>query len=144
MVEAVDLVAAGKAPRVPQDESRATYDPLCTDAHAAVRWASPLHEVYDRIRGCDPQPGAHGRWRGEMLRLYDARRAADVAAPADADPGTVLALDDLGLLVVAGTGAERGVLRIGRLRGSGAKAKAAEIASAAGIAAGSRLGDGVA
>src|SRR5260221_12865928 len=36
VIESVDLIAAGRAPRVPQDESQASYDPLCRDEHAAV------------------------------------------------------------------------------------------------------------
>src|SRR6185436_6405644 len=33
-LEAVALVRDGKAPRIPQDDALATYDPLLTDAHA--------------------------------------------------------------------------------------------------------------
>jgi methionyl-tRNA formyltransferase len=35
-LDAVALVREGRAPRVPQDESRATHDPLCRDEHAAL------------------------------------------------------------------------------------------------------------
>ncbi|HZR81771.1 MAG TPA: methionyl-tRNA formyltransferase [Candidatus Binatia bacterium] len=136
MVEAVDLVASGRAPRIPQDESRATYDPLCTDEHAAVRWDRPAREVYDLVRGCDPQPGAHTRRGGETLRLYDARRAA---APGAA-PGTVLAIDERGLVVAAGEGADAGAIAFGRVRGSAGKVKGADWAAEAGVRAGDRLG----
>jgi methionyl-tRNA formyltransferase len=37
-LDAVALVRAGDPPRVPQDEKAASYDPLLTDAHAAVDW----------------------------------------------------------------------------------------------------------
>lgn len=142
VVEAVDLVAAGRAPRVVQDEALATYDPLCTDAHAAVRWAAPLRRTYDLVRGCDPQPGAHAGFAGGPLRLFDARPAA--AAPPGTAPGTVLAIDGEGMLVAAGSGAEAGALRFRRLRAAGAKAAAAEVAAAAGLAPGAVLGDGAA
>ena len=127
MVRAVDLVAAGEAPRIPQDEERATYDPLYTDEHAVVRWERPVTEVYDLIRGCDPQPGAHTRLRGATLRLYDARRASD--EPRGAAPGTILAIDERGLIVAAGQGADAGAIRIGRVRGAGGKVKASELAA---------------
>jgi methionyl-tRNA formyltransferase len=143
MVEAVDLVAAGTAPRIPQDEALATYDPLCTDEHAAVDWSLPVRAVYDRIRGCDPQPGAHAGWRGGVLRLYDARPAGDFAIPDGTVPGTVLGLDASGLVVAVGLGGERGALRIGRLRGPGSKSKAAEVAGAIDLAPGAVLDDGV-
>src|SRR3989441_7653683 len=94
VLDAIALVREGRAPRVPQDESRATYDPLCRDEHARIDWSRPAAEVHNLIRGCDPQPGAHTSWRAACLRLYEPRR---VAAPTRAAPGTVLAIDAEGL-----------------------------------------------
>jgi methionyl-tRNA formyltransferase len=138
VVRAVDLVAAGNAPRVPQDESHATYDPLYGDEHAAVRWERPVREVYDLIRGCDPQPGAHTTCRGQMLRLFDAKRAADDVR--GVAPGTILAIDQRGLVIAAGAGADAGAIAVGRVRGAGGKVKAAELAAEQKLAAGDRLG----
>jgi methionyl-tRNA formyltransferase len=138
MVRAVDLVAAGNAPRIPQDESRASHDPLYTDAHAAVRWERPAREVYDLIRGCDPQPGAFTTCHGQTLRLYDARRVND--EDRDAAPGTILAIDERGLVVAAGSGADSGAIAVGRVRGAGGKVKAAELAAEQKLAAGEKLG----
>ncbi|MEW6267975.1 MAG: methionyl-tRNA formyltransferase [Thermodesulfobacteriota bacterium] len=138
MVRAVGLVAAGDAPRIPQDESQASYDPLCTDEHARVDWSLPCKRVYDLIRGCDPQPGAHTLLRGAMLRLYDARRAADDVR--DAAPGTLVAIDQRGIVVAAGQGADAGAIAISRVRGAGGKVKAAELAAEATLRPGERLG----
>ena len=138
MVRAVDLVAQGKAPRIAQDESKASYDPLYTDEHALVRWDRPGREVYDLIRGCDPQPGAHTRLRGATLRLYDARRAPDETRAAA--PGTILAIDERGMVVAAGQGSDAAAIRIGRVRGAGGKVKASELAAELGLAPGEILG----
>jgi methionyl-tRNA formyltransferase len=137
MVEAVDLVAAGNAPRIPQNEAEASYDPLCTDAHAAIDWSRPCREVYDLVRGCDPQPGAHATWQAKRLRLFDARRE-----PGIGKPGTVIGIDDHGLRVAVGEGADAGVLRFARVRAEGAKIKAAEFAASTGLAAGAVLENG--
>jgi methionyl-tRNA formyltransferase len=137
MVESVRLIAEGKAPRVAQDESRATYDPLCTDEHAVIDWTKSAREVYDLIRGCDPQPGAHTTFGGEKLRLYTARR---VDGAADAAPGTVLAADDAEIVVAAGAGASAGRIAIGKARASGGKVAAGEAARTLGITSGARLG----
>jgi methionyl-tRNA formyltransferase len=137
MLESVELVASGRAPRTPQDEALATYDPLCTDAHAVIDWSRPVAEVYNLIRGCDPQPGAFTSWRGEKLRLYEARREQrDAGLP----PGSVLSVDEEGFVVAAGTTGAAGAIRIGRARGTGAKLKAGELAASAGIEPGARLG----
>ena len=135
VLESVRLIAAGDAPRTPQDEARATYDPLCTDAHAAVDWTRPARTVHDRIRGCDPQPGAHTAAPGGRLRLYESR----VAPEGGGAPGTVLALGDDGALTVA---AGEGAVRLGKARVDGTRDKrpAAEAAAALGLAVGGRLG----
>src|SRR5438552_18272946 len=132
VLDAGALVREGRAPRVPQDESRASYDPLCRDEHARIDWSRPAAEVHNLIRGCDPQPGAHTVWRGAPLRLYEPRR---VEAPARAAPGTVLAIDGDGLTVAARDGA----IRCARARNGGAKTPAAEVAPPPGPEPRSRL-----
>jgi methionyl-tRNA formyltransferase len=138
VVRAVDLVAAGNPPRIVQDETLATYDPLYTDEHAGVRWDRPVREVYDLIRGCDPQPGAHTTCRGQMLRLYDARRVTDDVQ--GAAPGAIVALGERGLVVAAGSGADAGAIAIGRVRGAAAKVKSGEFAAEQKLAVGEKLG----
>ena len=128
VLESVDLVAAGKAPRIAQDEAAASYDPLCRDEHAEVDWRRPVAEVYNLIRGCDPQPGAFSRRDQVPVRLYDARRVADDGAA----PGVVAAIDESGVVI----GAAGGAIRLRRLRADGAKGKAHEVAAAIGLAVG--------
>ena len=73
MVEAVELIKKGKAPRIPQDDSQATYEPPCDDRVAALDFERPIKDIYNFIRGCDPQPGAYTTFRGKKVRLYDAK-----------------------------------------------------------------------
>jgi methionyl-tRNA formyltransferase len=134
VLDSVQLIAEGRAPREPQDERQATYDPLLGDVHAAIDWRRPQAEVHNLIRGCDPQPGAHTTWRGARLRLFEPRRVDAAGAP----PGTVLAVDGQGLVVATAGGA----VRCARARGDGPKAAAAEVAGALGLAPGDRLGAG--
>src|SRR5262249_15770027 len=125
-------------PRIPQDESRATYDPLCTDEHASLAWEKPAREVYDLIRGCDPQPGAHTVFRGERVRLYAARRLAGAAGGVAA--GTVLLVGGDGVAGAGGGGAGAGRIAVTGARAGGGKQAAADVAAALGIGAGDRLG----
>ena len=90
IAESVDLIKAGRAPRLVQDESLATYEPLCNDRVALIDWSKPAAEVHNLIRGCDPQPGAYSFWRGRKVRLFDARIAD---ARSGARPGEVVAAD---------------------------------------------------
>lgn len=136
VVAAVAAIDAGTAPRIPQDEGVATYDPLCRDEHAAVSWDRPVTEVYNLIRGCDPQPGAFTAIGDRRVRLHDARREDDAGAPPA--PGTIVGVGADGLRVAA----RGGVLRISRVRPEGERGKlgAAEFAAAVGLREGARIG----
>ena len=134
MVEAVEAVDAGRARSAPQDAARATFQGLVTDADARIAWRRSAPAIDAQIRGCDPSPGAWAEHaNGEPMRCFDARL---LAGEADAEPGTVMGIDD-GRLVVAATG---GRVAIGKLRiGEGPKAAAAAIFAAGGVEAGERL-----
>jgi methionyl-tRNA formyltransferase len=73
ILESIDLVKAGAAPKIPQDEAEATYEPPCDDRVAGIDWNRPADEIYNLVRGCDPQPGAFASYKGEKVRFYDAR-----------------------------------------------------------------------
>jgi methionyl-tRNA formyltransferase len=136
MAEAVQLIAQGRAPRIAQDESAATYDPLCRGPHVAVEWSRPARQVYDLIRGADPQPGAWAIHRGEKARFYDCR----LGAPCDAEPGRVLAIGEQGAEVALG-GARLLVRRL-RLGDSLRKVPPVELAREERIAVGDLLRSG--
>src|SRR5262249_2044451 len=50
VLDSVQLIAEGRAPREPQDETCASYDPLLTDAHAAIDCRRPAAEVHNLLR----------------------------------------------------------------------------------------------
>lgn len=131
VLESVELIAAGKAPRIPQDDSQATYDPLLSDQHAQVDWTRPVQEVYNLIRGCDPQPGAYVLRGEKKVRFFDARRADESGVA----PGIISAIREDGLVV----GAQGGAIRIGRLRVGEKKLPAASAAAELGLQGGVRL-----
>lgn len=134
VIEAVDLIDDDEAPRIVQDERLATYDPLCRDEHAGVSWERSARDLYNQIRGCDPQPGAFTHLGGRKLRLYDVRLEAEAAG---AEPGTVVGVEADGIRVAA----KGGVVRIGRIRPDDERVKvpAAEFARAAPLEPGTVL-----
>jgi methionyl-tRNA formyltransferase len=131
--EAVDLINAGNPPRIVQDESKATYDPPCRDEHAKIDWSKPALEIYNLIRGCDPQPGAHTIWQGKMVRIFDARlqKGANSAA---AGQVTGIGGEEITIALNGGT------LTVKRMRGEGAKISGAEFAKQVDLKVGDRLG----
>jgi methionyl-tRNA formyltransferase len=73
MMEAVDLVKAGKAPRLKQDETKATYEGRCTADNAKIDWGKPWEQIDRLIRGCNPAPGAWTMVDGKQLKIFDAK-----------------------------------------------------------------------
>jgi methionyl-tRNA formyltransferase len=130
--EAVDLIKAGNPPRIAQDESRASYDPPCTDEHAKIDWSKPAQEVYNLIRGCDPQPGAHATYNGKMLRIFDARLQTS-ASTCPVGQVTAIGTEDMTIAL------QGGALTVKRIRGAGAKMSAAEFARQAELRVGEQL-----
>jgi methionyl-tRNA formyltransferase len=133
LLEAVDRIKKGTAPRIPQDGKLATYEPLCTDAVAQIDWSKSGEEIYNLIRGCDPQPGAYAKCNQKLIRFYGPKlEKGEPGAPA----GTILGCDENGLSVTA----KGGILRITRVRAEGAqKVTAQEFFVAAQLKAGDRF-----
>ena len=130
ILESIDLVKAGKAPKLPQDETGATYEPPCDDRVADIDWNKPARELYNLVRGCDPQPGAFALLNGEKVRFYGAQL---IEKSTDKTPGTILAVDDQGIHVAV----SGGELVAGKVRpAKGKKAAAAEFATEQGLKAG--------
>jgi methionyl-tRNA formyltransferase len=94
MVEAIELIKTGRAPAIAQDENAASYEPPCRDAHARVDFSRPAREVFNLVRGCDPQPGAYADLGGNRLRLYEPSLGA---GGGQGPPGTILAIDAAGI-----------------------------------------------
>ena len=101
-MESVELVKRGLAPRIPQDESQATSEGLCSESDAQIDWAQPVNEVYNLIRGTNPQPGAVTRFQGKPLKIFDV---VLLGGSAGGVPGEVVNLDESGFTVAATDGA---------------------------------------
>ena len=134
IAEAVDLIKSGKAPKIYQDDALATYEPPCDDTVAAIDWSKPASDVYNLVRGCDPQPGAYSTLKGETVKFYTALLADAVE---ETSPGQVISIG-AGEVVVALNG---GALKIGKMRGEkGAKLVADAFAEEMDLKVGMRFG----
>lgn len=139
MLEAADLVFAGKHKETVQDESKASYEGWCREAEARIHWAHHVDFTYNLIRGCNPAPGAWTTLDGKKLQIFDARkhlarRFADVGGKI----GEVSDVTDASFKVTA----QGGMIEVLRARGAdGKKLSGGEFARAAGLAAGTILGN---
>jgi len=134
ILESVALIQSGQAPKLPQDDSLVTYEPPCDDRVAAVDWSKPAPDVYNLIRGCDPQPGAYSTIKGGKVRFYGARLLEPMAGK---EPGEIVDIKE-GQVVVALKG---GALGIGKVKAAaGAKMDADEFARNADLQIGMKFG----
>ena len=136
-LEAVDLVKAGKAQRVKQDESRASYEGWCSADNSRIDWGKPWAQIYNLIRGSNPQPGAWTLHDGKKLQIFDskplpAKQPSGIAGKM----GEVVAIDAESFTVACADGR----IRVFRVRAAdGGKVGAAEFAAAAKLVVGTRL-----
>jgi methionyl-tRNA formyltransferase len=119
LLESVALIKHGTAPRLPQDERLATYEPVCNDDVAGVDWTKPGKEIYNLIRGCDPQPGAHAILQGKKVHFYGTKFKP---AKQSSHPGALLHCDENGLAIAV----HGGFLEIAKVRPEGAPKVAAQ------------------
>jgi len=152
LAESVRLVREGAAPRIPQDEAHATYDPPADDGNSAIDWMRPAREVYDLIRGSNPQPGAHAVLYATKVRIFDST-LTQLDDPEDtggtittsqgelpAGPGTILAAADAEIdIALLG-----GILHVRRLqREGGKKLPAPDFAKEMGFEVGDSFENGI-
>ena len=99
ILESIELVRNGNAPRIKQDESLATYESWCRHEQAEINWNNSLSAVYNLIRGCNPQPGAWTTLNGVVLKIYDCS-----TVDAEGNPGEIVQLSDEGFTVAVNNG----------------------------------------
>lgn len=131
MLEAVDLVKAGSAPRIKQNEDEATYEGLCRAANAKIDWGKPWSQIDRLIRGCNPAPGAWTTLNGQTVKILDATPLpAKTPQQIGGKLGEVVAVDEGGFEVVCADGR----LKVTRVQPDGeAKSPAGDFAKAAGL-----------
>jgi methionyl-tRNA formyltransferase len=137
MLESIDLVKAGKAPRIKQDESQATYEGRCGVDNARIDWGKPWRQIHNLIRGCNPAPGAWTTLDGKTLQVFEARPlpARDPRGIAG-KMGEIVAVEVDGFTVVCADGR----IKVMRVKSAdGGKVGAGEYAAAAKLAAGARF-----
>lgn len=101
VVEALALLALDGLDERAQDESRVTFARKIDRTQARLDFSEPAALVARKIRAYDPKPGAWAMLRGSEIRLFGVRVLADRRG----DPGEVLAIGEMGMIVACGSGA---------------------------------------
>ncbi|NCF38143.1 MAG: methionyl-tRNA formyltransferase, partial [Gammaproteobacteria bacterium] len=131
MMESIELVRDGNAPRVVQDPDDGSYEGWCRKDDVQIDWGKGTDEVYNLIRGANPQPGAWTTFNGNEVKIFDSRKV-----DASGEPGSLLSIDDGGAVIATGDGA----IRVMKVRADAGKLAAADYATESGLEVGSKLG----
>ena len=122
---------AQKIAQATRAEIQAELDEATAKADAEIDWSRSVGEVYNLIRGTNPQPGAWTTLDGKVLQIYDCEKVEGGGRV-----GQVVEVSGEGITVVAG----RGAIRIKRVRYEGeGKRPAGEFAEEHGLKVGARL-----
>jgi methionyl-tRNA formyltransferase len=128
MIESLDLVKSGKAPRIPQDHSKSSYESWFSKAVAEIDWTKSVAQLYNLIRAANPSPGAWGSLKGVKIDLFDSARTNGAGKP-----GEIIAISERGITIAASGGA----IQAKRVRvAGGQKLAAAEYAKMVGLSVG--------
>lgn len=135
MIESVNLVRSGNAPKIEQDHSMATYESWCKSSDVTVDWTANTSTVFNMIRGGDPQPGANTTFNRTKLSLYDAELSS--YGSEGQEPGSAVEIGTNKLIVSTSDGS----VAIGRVRAAGGKKIGAGAwAESVGLAVGDEFG----
>lgn len=105
LVEALDLLEAGRARFEPQDESEASFAPKMTKAQGTIDWRQPSGVIERLVRATVPWPGAATQLSGRPLKVWHVAVRQEAAASAGAPPGTVIGVTHAAITVATGDGA---------------------------------------
>ncbi len=87
-----DTLAALEGQRItpqPQDSTRATRAPLLKKQSGLIDWNLTAEQIYNRIRGLDPWPGAFTYFRGQLCHVWGMPVDAQ-PSPANGKPSAIV------------------------------------------------------
>ena len=99
LLESLELLATGNAPRTRQENAFATHAPKLKREDGKIDWSDSAEAIERRIRAFNPWPGAFMKFDGRNLKIFSA-----VIVSCRGKPGEILRSEG-GLVVAAGEGA---------------------------------------
>lgn len=73
MVDTLHALKTGAVVAQPQDHSKATLAPILTKEDGLIAFSRTAFDIWNRLRGFQPWPGAYTSFRGKQLRIHAAK-----------------------------------------------------------------------
>ena len=90
LLDTLELLEKGQAPRIPQNESEATHAPMLSRESCQVDFEKTASEVHNLIRGLSPWPVAQTTLEGKKVKLISSR-----VSKLQGNPGEVVSVNPL-------------------------------------------------
>ncbi len=139
LLEAADLVVAGKHTERLQDENLASYEGWLRAAESKINWGNHVNYVYNLIRGCNPAPGAWTTVNGKKIHILESKKHLfRTFAGVKGKIGTISEIGEKSIFVTA----QGGQIEVFSVRAEeGKKMSAADYVRQGGIGIGTPLGN---
>ena len=108
IAETLRRLLKGDLPGREQNHAEATLAPLRKREDGRIEWSRMAAEIYNRLRGFAPWPGAYAEFRGARYQLWGTPVGDETSGAA---PGSLVVRRD-GLRVVCGQGSLLEILSV--------------------------------
>jgi methionyl-tRNA formyltransferase len=94
MIETLQGLQSGKLNWRPQDSAGVSYAPILKREDGRIDWIRPAQEIYNRMRGFAPWPGAYTEFRGQTCHIWgqpmESHTSPESRPECTAAPGTLV------------------------------------------------------
>ena len=101
LLEALPLIAHGSAPRVPQENARATFAPKLNREAGRIDWTEPAEVIERKIRAFNPWPGAFTTVTDASGKPRNLKIHSATIVDHKASPGEIVCADERGFVMAA-------------------------------------------
>ncbi len=102
LIDTLEQLEKGTAPRTPQDLNAGSYAPMIGRELSEIDWSCDAVSICNQIRGLDPWPAAQTTLQEIRIKLF---KPLHVPMDHQQAPGTILSVKPEGLLIAAGSDA---------------------------------------
>lgn len=96
LIETLDMIEKGCAPRTPQNNEESSYAPMMNKALGNIDFSKTAQEIHNLVRGVNPWPSAYTTYEGNTMKVWKTRVLEETT---NKDCGTILKVDKDGIRV---------------------------------------------
>ncbi|WP_297136716.1 methionyl-tRNA formyltransferase [Terrisporobacter sp.] len=96
LIETLDLIKKGTAPRIKQDDEKSSYAPMMNKSLGNLDFSKGAKEIHDLVRGVNPWPSAYTTYEGKTMKVWKTKVLDEASSK---EPGTIIKVDKDGIRV---------------------------------------------